>query len=271
LPEGARTGEPQHVQREPGLTYMWNNARMMNLIATGMLILAGAIIAKIGLVLLASSPTFALTRASVFGALDHVTREQVSEAISGRSIGNFFSADLALVKQLVEEIPWVRNADVRRHWPDRLEILIEEHRVLARWDEQRLINVHGELFAGAPTKHLPRLFGPTGSEAEVAKRYFQFRELVKPLDAELIELVLSPRYAWTLKLSSGLIAELGREQQKSAVDARLERFVAAHAAATLMIGRKVVHADLRYPNGFSVRIGGLGADPPRVVDGRKKG
>jgi cell division protein FtsQ len=250
---------------------MWNNARLMNLIATGMLILAGAIIAKIGFVLLASAPTFALTKASVYGSLDYVTRDQVSEAISGRTIGNFFSADLALVKQLVEEIPWVRNADVRRHWPDRLEILIEEHRVLGRWDAHRLINVHGELFAGSLTVHLPRLYGPAGSEAEVAKRYFQFRDIVKPLEAELIELVLSPRYAWTLKLSSGLIAELGREQQKSAVDARLKRFVDAHASASELTGRKVQYADLRYPNGFAVRISGLGGDAPRVVGGRKKG
>ena len=236
-----------------------------------MLILAGAIVAMIGVVLVASSSSFALSAASVYGSLNHVTREQVSEAIAGRAIGNFFSADLALVKQLVEEIPWVRNADVRRQWPDRLEILIEEHRALARWDEQRLVNVHGELFAGAPTAGLPRLYGPIGSEAEVAKRYYAFREIIKPLDAELIELVLSPRYAWTLKLSSGLIAELGREQQKSAVEARLKRFVDAHAAATELTGRKMLHVDLRYPNGFAVRISGLGVDAPRAVGARKKG
>lgn len=243
----------------------------MNLIATGMLVLAGAIVAKIGFVLLASSPSFTISGASVYGLLDRVTRDQVSEAISGRPIGNFFSADLALVKQLVEEIPWVRNADVRLQWPDRLAILIEEHRVLGRWDGERLINVHGELFAGAPTAGLPRLFGPNGSEAEVAKRYCKFREIVKPLNAEPVELVLSPRYAWTLKLSTGLIAELGREQQKSAVDARLERFVDSHAAATELTGRKMLHVDLRYPNGFAVRIGGLGGEAPRVVGARKKG
>ena len=107
---------------------MWNNARLMNLITNGMLILAGAIVVHIGFLLASSSPRFALSRASLHGSLDHVTSGQVTEAIAGRAIGNFFSADLLLVKQLVEEIQWVRNADVRRQWPDRLEILIEEHR-----------------------------------------------------------------------------------------------------------------------------------------------
>ncbi|MFN0299105.1 MAG: cell division protein FtsQ/DivIB [Burkholderiales bacterium] len=243
----------------------------MNLIASGMLILAGAIVAQIGVVIVASSPHFALARASVIGVLDHVTREQVSDAITGRALGNFFSADLDLVKQLVEEIPWVRNADVRRQWPDRLEILVEEHRVLARWGDQKLINVHGELFVALARANLPMLNGPAGSEAEMARRYYRFRELVKPLDAEPVELLMSPRYAWTLKLSNGMTIELGREQAKSLVDTRLQRFVDAHGAATGALGRKVMHADLRYPNGFAVRIPGLGAEPPRAPIVKKKG
>ena len=250
---------------------MWNNARLMNLITNGMLILAGAIVVHIGFLLASSSPRFALSRASLHGSLDHVTSGQVTEAIAGRAIGNFFSADLLLVKQLVEEIQWVRNADVRRQWPDRLEILIEEHRVLARWGDQKLINVHGEVFAAAVPPHLPRINGPTGSEAEVAKRFYRFRELVKPLGAEPVELLLSPRYAWTLKLSNGLIAELGRDQARSTVDTRLQRFVGAYAAATESVGRKILYADLRYPNGFAVRIAGLGVDSPRVTSTRKKG
>ncbi len=250
---------------------MWNNARLMNLIASGMLILAGTIVAQIGFVIAANSPHFALSRASVLGALDHVTREQVSDAITGRALGNFFSADLVLIKQLVEEIPWIRSADVRRQWPDRLEILVEEHRVLARWGDQKLINVHGELFVAPAPVNLPLLNGPAGSESEVAKRYFRFRELVKPLAAEPVELLMSPRYAWTLKLSNGMTVELGRDQAKSSVDTRLQRFVDAHGTATGTLGRRVIHADLRYPNGFAVRIPGLGAEPPRVPVVKRRG
>ncbi len=250
---------------------MWNNARLMNLIASGMLILAGAIISQIGFVIVASSPHFALSRASVTGALEHVTREQVSDAITGRALGNFFSADLVLVKKLVEEVPWVRNADVRRQWPDRLEILVEEHRALARWGDQKLINVHGELFVALAPANLPMLNGPAGSEGEVARRFYRFRELVKPLGAEPVELSMSPRYAWTLKLSNAMTIELGRDQAKSSVDTRLQRFVDAHGSATASLGRKVVHADLRYPNGFAVRIPGLGVEQPRLPVMKKKG
>ncbi len=250
---------------------MWNNARLMNLITNGMLILAVAIVVQIGILVVSNSPRFPLSRASVHGPLLHVTGEQVAAQISGRPIGNFFSADLLLVKQLVEEIEWVRSADVRRQWPDRLEILIEEHRVLARWGDRKLINVHGEVFNAAVPPNLPLLDGPPGSEAEVANRFYRFQELVKPLAAEPVALLLSPRYAWTLRLSNGLTAELGRDQAKSTVDARLQRFVGAHAAATELIGRRLLHADLRYPNGFAVRVTGLGADVPRVTGARKKG
>lgn len=242
---------------------MWHNARLLNLVASGMFLLSGLILAQIGWVLTSTSQRFALQQAVVVGVPQHVTRDQVSDAISGRALGNFFSADIAQVKRLVESIPWVRTADVRRQWPDRIEIRIEEHKALGRWGADQLISVRGELFVAPVPAGLPRLVGPEGSEQDVARRYYRFRELAKPLAAEPVEVTLSPRYAWTLRLSNGLVAELGRDQAKAPVEARLQRYVGLHGIAVEQLGRNVTHVDLRYPNGFAVRVVGLGAEPVR--------
>ena len=83
-------------------------------------------------------------------------------------------------------LPWVRKVAVRRSWPDRLDVAIEEHVVLARWGEDRLVNIQGEVFEGgaeeSERRALPLLFGPAASEHQVAERFGYshgaFRQLV---------------------------------------------------------------------------------------------
>lgn len=248
---------------------MWNNTRLLNTIATGMFLLGAFIVVQIGVVSAASSPRFALSRAVVFGALEQVTRDQIDEALRGQPLGNFFSADLELVKQLVEDIPWVRRVDVRRQWPDRIEISIEEHKALARWGDRQLVSVLGEVFSAHTKAELPRLAGPLGTERDVTQRYYRVRELAKIVQTEPVEITLSARYAWHVRFANGLTVDLGREQSRASLESRLERFFVMQASTSESIGRRVTHADLRYPNGFAVRVPGLGLETQRGVNSKK--
>ena len=52
-----------------------------------------------------------------------------------------------------ESVPWVRHAVVRRVWPNRLAVTLEEHRAAALWQglgtttgSESLVNGHGEVF-----------------------------------------------------------------------------------------------------------------------------
>jgi cell division protein FtsQ len=75
---------------------------------------------------------------------------------------------------------------------------------------------------------------------------------------------VSPRRAWQLKLDSGLTLELGREQ----VEARLARFVGAYDRTLGRLGGGINHVDLRYANGFAVRMPGFKPEPPAPRRGR---
>lgn len=155
---------------------------------------------------------------------------------------------LPAVREAVNRLPWVRDCSVRRRFPDALEVTIEAHAPLARWDDATLVSVRGEVFAAAYDGELPRFTGPEGTAAEMAAAWTRLREAAAPLASPVLELRLTPRRAWQARLASGLTIELGRED----IVARLARFAAlwpqldeAAAAAT--------HADLRYPNGFALR------------------
>jgi cell division protein FtsQ len=75
---------------------------------------------------------------------------------------------------------------------------------------------------------------------------------VAPLGAKLERVVLSERRAWQLRLDNGLQIMLGRDADGA--EARLARFVEVHAATLGRIARSHGYVDLRYPNGFALRV-----------------
>ena len=189
---------------------------------------------------------FPLTRVELKGDFNNTSRAQLEKALP-RASGNFFAADLAEVRASLERLPWVRHVAVRRMWPSRLEITIEEHVAMARWGDDALVNTYGERFVGKTNLVLPTFNGPAGTQAEVAKRYARFNAIVAPLDTKIERIALSARHAWQLRLSNGLHLALGRDADLA--ESRLRRFVEVYPT----VKNKNEYVDLRYPNGFAVR------------------
>jgi hypothetical protein len=68
----------------------------------------------------------------------------------------------------LEQLPWVRRAEVWRKWPSRIEVRIEEHQAVAHWGdgEGQLVNTFGELFFPPRCRDEQRCrgsVGPSGS------------------------------------------------------------------------------------------------------------
>ena len=91
----------------------------------------------------------------------------------------------------------------------------------------------------------------------MASGYAEFSTLLAPLGLRPRQVILSERRAWQLKLDSGLVVQLGRDLPKDGVHERLERFVEAYPRALGQIKRRLDYVDLRYPNGFVLRVPGL--------------
>ena len=249
---------------------MWDDVDLLNACANTLYALAAAALIYAGTQAVIHSPLLPVRHVALQGELGHVTREQAEGAARTSAAGTFFSVDLDAVRRAFEALPWVRKVEVRRLWPDRIQVAIEEHAALARWgaDTQatRLVNTHGEVFAGAlpDAERLPQFAGPLGSAQEVTRRYGAFRQALAPLGLEPRQVLLSPRYAWQVRLSNGLTLELGRDQLREPVLERLSRFVAFYAQTLGSLNRRLDYVDLRYPNGFALRVPEImhsGAEP----------
>ena len=235
---------------------MWDNAAALNRSAN-LLYSAAALLIFYGCIhYVVHLPVFPLREIRVIGDVGHVTNEQVAAVIARELRGNFFTVDLAQAREAFEKLPWVRKVNVRRQWPDRLEIAVEEHQPLARWGSTALVNAHGEVFEAAISSKLPVFFGPEGTAVEVVAHYAEFDRLLAPIGRKVVLIALSARRAWQLRLDDGMVLQLGREN----LEARLAGFVSAYQRTVARLPQPPSHVDLRYSNGFAVRAPGLKRD-----------
>ena len=236
---------------------MWHRPELLNLVSD-LLTLLGAIGLGWALMLwFVSRPLFPLSEVVVLSPLAHVTEEQLEYAARTAIDGNFFTVDLASMKAAFEKLPWVRKAEVRRRWPDALELRLEEHEAVAYWTvsesgEARLVNRQGEVFVAASNADMPQFDGPQGSAGWLLARHAEFSDMLQPLGVRLVGLALSAREAWQLQLDNGMTIVLGREQDKSPLMDRLRRFIAVWPRVHEQIDIDIKTADLRYASGFAL-------------------
>ncbi len=229
---------------------MWNNALALTRIANAVLLIVSVVLLAALVWRIANIEVFAVKGIDVVGNVAHVTREQVRTIAANELKGTFFTVDLRGAQAAFEKLPWVRRVDVRRRWPDRLEIVVEEHRALARWGNSALVNSQGEMFEGASNQRLPVFEGPTGSHFEITGNYLRFNQSLALVGRQVKRVQVSERRAWRLVLDDGTLIELGRD----GVVRRLQGFVTAYARSVGELGGATDYVDLRYSNGFAVRV-----------------
>jgi cell division protein FtsQ len=262
---------------------VWNEARTINRLANTLAVLAVLAMLAGGIYWLIQRPLFDLQAIEIEPVpnteLHYVTPASIQNAVSGNLTGNFFTINLEEAQRVFEEAPWVRSASVRRIWPNAIRVTIEEQQPFALWNDSQLINTWGQVFTANQGEldddvALPQFDGPEGKEGLVVNRYAELERWFAPLGVTVRKLSLSDRLAWQVTLSNGMTLALGRDPGADAPDqqggipgalpfaARIQRFVQALPQATQKIGdRALIHADLRYPNGFALTLAALPENP----------
>jgi cell division protein FtsQ len=210
--------------------------------------------------------TFDIAGITVTGDTTHNNSLTLRANVAPRVAGTFFTVDLARVRSAFETAPWVRKAVVRRDFPNRLLVSLQEHQAVAFWGgdgDLRLINNFGEVFEAnvdeVDQDSLPVLSGPEGQAVEVLAMFAtlapQFAEMQMPVE----KLELSGRGSWSVQLASDATIELGRGNVDE-VNARTHRFLKTLTQLVTRYGRQpnaVESADLRHENGYAIRLRGV--------------
>jgi len=131
-------------------------------------------------------PGFDIQGISVRGDVVHNNIPSMRANVLSQVSGTFFTVNLTAIREAYESMPWVRKAVVRREFPNRLRVELQEHQPVAYWGtegDSRMLNSFGEVFDAnideVEPNTLPRLAGPAGSGAQVWDMY---QTLLAPLN-----------------------------------------------------------------------------------------
>jgi cell division protein FtsQ len=211
------------------------------------------------------NPLFALGGITVQGDVSHNSAATLRANVAPQLTGNFFTVDLRATQHAFESVPWVRQAVVRREFPNRLRVALQEHEAVALWgDDGRMVNSHGEVFEAnsGDVEHegLPHLGGPDAQSAQVLSMYRALAPLFTPLDLAVESLEVTGRGSWRVVLDSDAVLELGGGQPGDVLP-RVQRLVQTLTQVASRYGRRpdaLLAADLRYGDGYAVRLRGVG-------------
>ncbi|WP_394787023.1 cell division protein FtsQ/DivIB [Rhodoferax sp.] len=255
------------------------DVKLMNATAT-VLFLGALVLALVGGVKwVARQPLFAIAGIAVVGDVTHNNDVTLRANLGGKIKGTFFTVDLAATKAAFEAVPWVRKAVVRREFPNRLKVVLQEQQVAAYWgdeSESRMVNNFGEVFEAnvdeVDRDDLPRLDGPVEQAGQILGMYHTLAPLFAPLDVTLDQLELTKRGGWRAQTDAGGVIELGRGTAEE-ITQRAQRFIGTVAQVAKEYGRApdaVEQADLRYSEGYALRLRGVSTVAAPAVAAKKQ-
>lgn len=187
----------------------------------------------------------------ISGEFQQLRKDDLARLLSASVRGNFFTVDLGAVRRAASQSPWVESVAVSRSWPDGLVVEVSERKPVARWGNTSLISASGQLFTPSQLKlvdGLPILFGPESKAAYVMEQYRAMNAMLRPASMKIVELQLTERMAWFLRLDSGIVIVVDQQNTLS----KLQRFTHLFIKQLAPDVSNIATIDLRYRNGVSV-------------------
>ena len=179
--------------------------------------------------------------------------------------------DVDEARARLEALPWVRSAEVRRVWPDRINVHIIERKPVALWQNEGsvvLIDADGHAIAGEDNSRFASLPLVVGKGAETAVASLLALVATQPdLKSRVKAAVRVGERRWNLRLDNGVEVRLPEEGAAAALGelVRLDR-------EQKILARDIKAIDLRFADRFIVKLppgSPVIAPAPRPSGGRE--
>lgn len=181
-------------------------------------------------------------------------KAEVDEAIGlieGQS--SIFEADPHAIQQRLEAKPWVARAEVRRVWPNRIEVLIVERRPMALWQSDGKVQVIDR--SGTPiSAHDPQRFGNLvlvvgqGAAAQAAG-LLDMLDKHPSLKPHVKAAVFVGQRRWNLRLDNRVEVRLPEEGADEALT-----YLVRLDSEQQVLARQIEAIDLRFPDRLIVKL-----------------
>ena len=207
------------------------------------------------------SPLLEVDRVRVVGGRQTTVQDVVTTAsLHGENLLLLSTAEVA---DAVEELPWVKRAEVERRLPGTVHVRVEERDpalVVASDQERWVVDGRGRLLMRArKERRLPVLTGVDLSAAEPGERLASsqaraalavYRSLPRSIATALASILAPTTQRITLSLRDGTVVRYGSANERASKNAVLKALIARLRGE----GRRVNYIDVRVPTSPAVGL-----------------
>ena len=197
-----------------------------------------------------SETWFAVENIEIKGDLKYAKKAELQSDFSSLLNQSLLSVSLSDALATVLSSEWVASAEIRKVWPNTLQVLVHEHTPLAYWGDRQVLSTSAAVITPKTVPDLPltRLYGPEGSSDIVLEQFGLVSQVLASSSLRIFSLTLEPRGAWNIVFTNGVAVKLGRTE----ILERLQRFIAVYKSD--LSGRidQITSVDARYPHGVAV-------------------
>lgn len=200
---------------------------------------------------LSNPQTLPVNKIRVHGAFVNVDEAMLHRAVNDVVAGGYFNVDVERVREVVEQLPWVNKASVRRVWPDTLSVSVVEQKPVAISKVAGLINSNGDVFKPLNKivpNSLPVFDGDSNLNKLMLSQFYEMNKLLATIEHKITYLKIDARHAVEFKLDNGLKVVLGRGDTLN----RLDRLLRIYHKILANRINDIDVIDLRYTNGMAI-------------------
>ena len=153
-----------------------------------------------------------ITTVNVEASYERINPQAVESVINQYSSQGFLALNIDQLQAQLQELPWVKQAQIWREWPGQLVVKLKQRQALAIWNKSGLIDIDGTLFNPASEtypKGLPLFFASDDKAKLLLRQYSVINTLLVPIHLQVSQLSLDHRSAWDLVLSNGVMVHMG--------------------------------------------------------------
>lgn len=194
---------------------------------------------------------FPIQNVSIHSEAKYLVGERKQKLLDSLLGQNFVSYDLEHYREETANNPWVKSIEVRRHWPDQIDLFIEERRPIAIWNDLYLIEEDGTIFEPdlMPSEKMISLQGNVDQKDKLLDGMNIIQKMIQSVGLEVEKIILDYRGAWTIVLENDVELYLGARF----FEERLRRFVMHYPSSIRSKIDNIIAIDFRYDHGYALK------------------
>lgn len=193
-----------------------------------------------------------VTAVEFSGSVTRVDQQAMRTVVSENLGSGLFTLDISTLSDALKKVDWVYAVEVKKVWPAKLEIEIEEQQPVAKWGDTGYLAASGVIVNSesyTDLDSLPSLNVELADPQEALELFYGLNTAMMTTGFALSELNQSEFGSWSMTMENGSKIMLGKE----ALLIRMHRVMHAWQRLVPQHIDEIESVDARYPNGLAVK------------------